>query len=234
MNKQRPAKLDRRPDGVLFVHSIFRTIQGEGPFAGVPAVFVRLAGCNLSCPGCDTEYTSYDTAAYTPKDLYLAIKRLHAPWTQVFCRPMPLVVLTGGEPLRQNIGKLLTALSGQYRVQVETNGTLELWGPAVVTGVTFVCSPKTPTLRLQKPLMNAFKYVVDADHISAADGLPTVTLGGKCPARPPRNYQGPIYIQPEDCGAAELTRRNVQSAVAVCRKFGYTLSLQIHKLIGLP
>ena len=39
------------------VHSIFPTIQGEGPFVGQPAIFIRLAGCNLQCPACDTDYT---------------------------------------------------------------------------------------------------------------------------------------------------------------------------------
>ena len=45
----------------LQVNSIFYTIQGEGPFAGRPAIFIRLAGCNLQCPGCDTEYTKRQT-----------------------------------------------------------------------------------------------------------------------------------------------------------------------------
>ena len=51
-NTQEPEKIDR--DRHLDVHSIFHTIQGEGPYCGHPAVFIRLAGCNLQCPGCDT------------------------------------------------------------------------------------------------------------------------------------------------------------------------------------
>src|SRR3954467_9071958 len=48
-----------RSDGnSLSIHSIFYTLQGEGPYSGCPAVFMRLAGCNLQCPGCDTDYTS--------------------------------------------------------------------------------------------------------------------------------------------------------------------------------
>ena len=58
MNQQAPEKQQLRGDGLLAVHSIFYTIQGEGPFAGETAVFVRLAGCNLQCPLCDTDYTS--------------------------------------------------------------------------------------------------------------------------------------------------------------------------------
>ena len=54
-----PAEKQVKSSGlILAINSIFYTIQGEGPFAGSPAVFVRLAGCNLQCPMCDTEYTS--------------------------------------------------------------------------------------------------------------------------------------------------------------------------------
>lgn len=236
MNTQRPWKLNRRSDGTLSVFSIFDTIQGEGPFAGVPAVFVRLAGCNLQCPGCDTDYTEA-TTEMSPDDIHRTIKGLREPWTQAPGRPLPLVVITGGEPLRQNIAPLLLALSGHYRVQVETNGTLEMSHPAIVTGVTFVVSPKTTTLRLQRSLMGAFKYVVDNEHI-ADDGLPTVTLGGKRPARPPKGYSGPIFIQPMDAGpglaADALNIRNTKAAIASCQKHGYTLCLQLHKLVGLP
>ena len=53
-NGQPIEKVQRTFDGTLEVHSIFKTIQGEGPFCGTPAVFIRLAGCNLQCPWCDT------------------------------------------------------------------------------------------------------------------------------------------------------------------------------------
>ena len=56
-NSQPIEKRSRDAD-VLEVHSIFYTLQGEGPFCGSPAIFIRLAGCNLQCPGCDTDYTS--------------------------------------------------------------------------------------------------------------------------------------------------------------------------------
>ena len=55
INKQPIEKREPSYEGTLQVHSIFKTIQGEGPFCGTPCVFVRLAGCNLQCPACDTD-----------------------------------------------------------------------------------------------------------------------------------------------------------------------------------
>ena len=61
INIQPIEKRELSVDGSVQVHSIFYTLQGEGPFSGQPAVFVRLAGCNLQCPACDTDYTSRRT-----------------------------------------------------------------------------------------------------------------------------------------------------------------------------
>ena len=63
MNLQPIEKRTKSADGLLSLHSIFHTIQGEGPFCGTPSVFVRLAGCNLQCPACDTDYTQGRRAA---------------------------------------------------------------------------------------------------------------------------------------------------------------------------
>jgi len=57
INQQKPEPRAKGDGSILDFHSMFFTIQGEGPFAGHRSIFVRLAGCNLQCPGCDTEYT---------------------------------------------------------------------------------------------------------------------------------------------------------------------------------
>jgi organic radical activating enzyme len=152
---------------VLEVCDVWRTIQGEGPFAGLPAVFVRLAGCNLNCPACDTDYTS-NRMSIRPEQL---VERIQYKQTG------GLVVFTGGEPLRQNIGiatKLLYRLG--YTVQIETNGMLYR-DDMEYNGLTIVCSPKSPIIHEKlQPLIRAVKYVVQAGFVDV-DGLPTRTLG---------------------------------------------------------
>jgi 7-carboxy-7-deazaguanine synthase len=85
----------------LAVESIFYTIQGEGPFAGMPSLFIRLAGCNLACHFCDTQF---ETQADNPQDWEIVANRILAfPIHQ-----RRLVVVTGGEPMRQNWAPLAT------------------------------------------------------------------------------------------------------------------------------
>ena len=101
MNTQDPEP--RILNALLQVHSIFHTIQGEGPFAGTPAVFIRLAGCNLKCPGCDTEYTS--------KRKEMTVAQILDAIYEVSSITTKLVVITGGEPFRQDLTRLLNALT---------------------------------------------------------------------------------------------------------------------------
>ena len=97
VNTQPREKLDHRSDGSLEVHHIWKTIQGEGPLAGSPAVFVRLAGCTLQCSFCDTDYTS-KRVRQEPEEILAGIKAIGGGCNTV--------VLTGGEPFRQNVGPL--------------------------------------------------------------------------------------------------------------------------------
>lgn len=107
-------------NAVLDVHSIFRTLQGEGPFTGHSAIFIRLAGCNLQCPACDTDYTSKRSLM----SVQTIIDKVN---TLKIGQTIQLIVITGGEPLRQNISDLCILLyQAHYTVQIETNGTLGL------------------------------------------------------------------------------------------------------------
>lgn len=229
-NTQRPESRAVGTGKELEVHSIFYTIQGEGPFSGRPATFIRLAGCNLQCPGCDTNYTS--ERRLMPVST-IAEKARHL-WT---APTAPLYVITGGEPFRQNIAELVRDLMHEpCIVQVETNGTLapptDLHPDTVV-----VCSPKgskvAPALY---PWIRAYKYVLDASHVHPKDGLPTNVLGNErtMPARPHAGYKGPIYVSPMDEQDAGYNADNVQAAAATCMKHGFTLNIQIHKIANLP
>lgn len=208
----------------LDVHSVFPTIQGEGPFVGEPAVFVRLAGCNLVCPGCDTDYTSGRQLVPTGKLL---------GWIRNVLPKNRLVVITGGEPFRQDIRTLVSWLADfNIRVQIETNGTL--WRDIEWDYATVVCAPKTPSLDSRLvPHIKAYKYVLEADKVDPADGLPLSILGKDCRvARPPRGAE--VFVQPFDSGNPESNKRHTETAVWSALTYGYRLCLQTHKMIGVP
>lgn len=233
-NKQAPEPRAQGDGSTLSVHSIFHTIQGEGIYSGVPSVFIRLAGCNLQCPGCDTEYTA-ERKDSTAVDWIVKHALARFPET-VFKRPR-LFVITGGEPFRQNIALLCTKLLVHgAMVQVETNGT---FAPPehFDKKIKVVCSPKAGRVADSLvPFISAYKYVIEAQAISTADGLPTSILGkaNHRPARPHGTFKGPVYLSPMDVQDPELNEANRRATVASCLQFGYILNLQLHKLVGLP
>lgn len=229
INIQPIQKQRQRHDGsTLSVHSIFYTLQGEGMYAGRPAVFVRLAGCNLQCPLCDTEYTN-DAKEMSISEIIdkVFIKR------SLLSRP--IIVISGGEPFRQNIGPLVQALDQLYIVQIETNGTLP--PPLNFPKVTVVCSPKTGKVNKELlPYITAYKYVMRANQVSKLDGLPITALDHTAVpelARPHKSFNGQVYLQPCDQQNAALNQRNTNAVLESCMTYGYTLQLQIHKLIGV-
>lgn len=227
-NVQPSEKYEHREDGSLEVQSCFLTIQGEGPLAGRSSVFLRLNGCTLSCPNCDTDYTSSRTLFSVPSLLSL----IEEKWTVKSKRK--LVVLTGGEPFRQNISPLVDKLiSREFSVQIETNGTLPPKDLNLFADV--VCSPKTPRINSDlERIIHSYKYVLKAEQIDPIDGLPVSSLGMPFPpARPHVDFRGEIFVQPEDEKILENNTRNLRVTVQSCFKFGYRLSIQGHKLAEL-
>lgn len=115
---------DKFGPGVLLITKIFMTIQGEGPFAGYPAVFVRLAGCNrgdktTGCDFCDTDFRYHQGMLMEFEHIISKVKELADP------TKTNLVVITGGEPMMQdNLTPFVERLSDIYhfRVQIESNG----------------------------------------------------------------------------------------------------------------
>lgn len=117
----------------LLVSEIFYSLQGEGSHIGTPALFIRLAGCNLNCSYCDSSYThdwkKYDKKKETVK---LSIQEIIDIAVKIipksYIREKILVVITGGEPLLQKKGliKLLDELRNKFHnpiIEIETNGT---------------------------------------------------------------------------------------------------------------
>ena len=145
------------PKDSLFVTSIFLTLQGEGPFSGSPALFIRLAKCNLDCSFCDTFFDDGDWMTFAqieakmyetvcsywnnkgePVPLWALPKQPEGPYGFY---PNIVLVMTGGEPLLQeNISNFMQKQLANFKaVQVESNGIPDT---VVPEGVTLVCSPK--------------------------------------------------------------------------------------------
>ena len=108
----------------LKLSEIFESIQGEGPTAGEPCVFLRLAMCNLHCRWCDTKYT-WDWKNYD-YDREVRLDTVTRVAERLLAARRSRLVITGGEPLMQQDGlaELLTLLPESWSVEVETNGTL--------------------------------------------------------------------------------------------------------------
>ena len=110
------AAITPQPTRPLRLIELYRSVQGESSFAGVPCIFVRLAGCNLRCSWCDSEYTFTGGQPFTNDEILKQIEAL---------QPCRLIEFTGGEPMLQArellplMGRLLEA---GYDLMIETSG----------------------------------------------------------------------------------------------------------------
>jgi 7-carboxy-7-deazaguanine synthase len=228
-------------DGKLLVNEIFYTFQGEGPDAGRPAVFVRLAKCNLRCYFCDTDFEK--GTMLTAREAFDRIAKILKPDV------CDLVVITGGEPLLQNILPLVRRLNDIcVSVAVETAGTIAVPGMSDLfkhdrsySGNIIVVSPKTPKISpLVEMCAGAFKYIIRKGETSLEDGLPVMsTQSDGEPTLIARPYDlhippVPVYVQAMDEQDPVKTQENIEWAASIVLEHGYRLSVQTHKLAGVP
>lgn len=211
-------------DGLhLNVQEIFSTLQGEGPYAGQPSVFVRLGGCNLACEFCDTEFDSYQN--FSVEKIIVEVLHLAKNAEEKIVRK--LVVITGGEPMRQPIERLCAELVKlDFLVQIETNGTIFRELPKEIK---IICSPKVTNGKYHAirsdllPRINALKFIISAGNKNYSE----ISDVGQS------KLQIPVYVQPMDEYDEVKNRANLEHAKNLCEKNGYFLSLQIHKILGL-
>jgi 7-carboxy-7-deazaguanine synthase len=104
----------------MVITEIFKSIQGEGTRAGLPCIFVRLTGCNLRCTWCDTAYAFYGGTKHSPDEIVEKVRALAGDGSG----RVPLVEITGGEPLLQPETPALAEklLAENYTVMIETSG----------------------------------------------------------------------------------------------------------------
>lgn len=207
----------------LFVKKIFKTLQGEGYNTGTPAIFIRLGGCNLACSFCDTEFDDYSEKSIDE----IIIQTQNLSKNSQNKQSVFLVVITGGEPFRQPIYKLCEKLLQlNYKVQIETNGTLYQDLPDMVE---IVCSPKITNSKYHNirqdllPKITAFKYIVSANLLGYNE---VPDLGQSL-------YNIPVFIQAMDEYDEKLNLANKKLAVFIALDNNYRLSYQIHKELDI-
>lgn len=190
---------------MLQLAEIFYSVQGEGTWTGTPAVFVRLAGCNLSCSFCDTDYALKFFASVED-----VVARVRAEGGAC-----PMVILTGGEPLAQaETPALIAALRADgRRVHIESNGTMPTELPE---DVWLTVSPKERLAPAMAERANEAKLIVDGR-------VPDEWLS----AFPAKTA---VFLQPEGNKPANVALA-VEAAKRDPRRF--RLSLQTHKFIGV-
>jgi 7-carboxy-7-deazaguanine synthase len=117
---QRMAPLAKKPVGSLLIHEVYRSVQGESVYQGLPCVFVRTAVCDLRCVWCDTPHAFTQGDVWSPDDLLARVREFATP----------IVEITGGEPLVQpEILPFMKRLCDSgYKVLLETGGHRDLSG----------------------------------------------------------------------------------------------------------
>lgn len=200
---------------------------------------------NMWVHNCDTDFDAEKSKQMSVQDIVSKVHDLFPYSGGTYNR---LVVITGGEPLRQNIIPLIVSiLNSGDRVQIETAGTLWVDGleefvteVPFSTPVTIVVSPKTHTVHKNIiKYADSWKYVVSATDDSLL-GIP-ITNTQPTSARAsvlgiPDNNKFPnlVWVSPMDQGDPVKNKSNTDEAVRRCLKFGYRLSLQQHKIINVP
>lgn len=192
------------PQPSLRINEIFYSIQGEGKHTGMPAVFIRTAGCSMNCPFCDTKYAFAGGKDMSVEDIVAAAQEF----------PCENVILTGGEPTEQDILPLLRALKDAgYTIHMETNG----YKDTNVSLADFVCvSPKARVSPAMLAKADVIKLVVgqntDPEDLTAY--------------YPYANEKTQIYLQPES-----NQQENIDLCVKLVKQNPFLrLSLQAHKM----
>lgn len=190
------------------INEIFYSIQGEGRWAGRPAIFIRFSGCNLKCPFCDTDFKKFEEMGEID-----VLQRV-----QEVSEGCKFIVFTGGEPTLQLDENLTTLLhKWGYYLSMETNGTYKV--PGGIDWVT--CSPKSLFVKKAEPVIKVaseVKVVFDGKHKITDCGIDA------------EHY----YVQPCDVGNKEKNADILKQTVAFVESHPkWSLSLQQQKIINV-
>jgi 7-carboxy-7-deazaguanine synthase len=237
----------------LVINEVYLSLQGESTFAGLPCVFVRLTACNLRCSYCDTAYAFAEGEKQPVEEILSEVRRLATPFSNSPSAPcpsqfrLPLVELTGGEPLLQpNVLPLMQALCDQgFTVLIETSGALDI--SRVDSRVRRIMDLKCPSSG--EAARNRFENIA---HLRATDEVKFVIgtqedydwakeqiqrhgLAGICPllfswVQPLAPEQQHPSLKKVPAGQTAITRRELAEKI-IADALPVRFQLQMHKFI---
>ncbi len=215
---------------------IFYSIQGEGIYTGKPAIFLRLALCNLACVWCDTKYT-WDWTQYDSKDLVkeMSQEEVEQEFLRYDCK---YLVVTGGEPMLQQL-QLVPLLKNlkdkKFYIEIETNGTIVPISKMVDLVDHWSVSPKldnsgnslslrevAEAYKIYRMLPNShFKYVIENED----DFAELRTILSKY-----NLDRDKVILMPEARNIEELVQKS-RWLVGLCKEYGFSFSTRLQILL---
>jgi 7-carboxy-7-deazaguanine synthase len=240
--------------GTLVVNEIYLSLQGESTFAGLPCVFVRLTACNLRCSYCDTAYAFTEGRKMALGDVISKIRQLAAPFakpkSETRIPKLPLVELTGGEPLLQSNALVLMQqlCDDGFTVLVETSGALDisLVDPRVRRIMDLKCPSSGEVERNRRenlPHLKAtdeIKFVIGTleDYEWAKHQIVASRLDAICPllmswVHPLSLEQQNKSLKPVPPGQTPIARKELVERI-IADALPVRFQAQLHKLIWPP
>ena len=238
----------------LVVNEIYLSLQGESTFAGLPCIFIRLTACDLRCSYCDTAYAFTEGKKRLLAEMLAGVNKLAAPFrgskpsTQEF--KLPLVELTGGEPLLQkNSLKLMKLLCDEgFTVLVETSGAHDI--SAIDARVHRIMDLKCPSSgEVERNRMENIRHLKASDEIKFVIGtrqdyewakaqIVSHQLDSVCPllfswVHPLAADQQHQALKKVPTGQTPLTRRELAEQI-ILDALPVRFQIQQHKIIWPP
>jgi len=235
------APSDRLLNSTTFkVIELFQSFQGEGQRVGTPTIFLRLAGCNLQCPFCDTAYArdgSRKVEVVNIRDIVAELFGMglskHSPYD---------LCITGGEPLLQKKGVELLVKTLQstgfplLRVNIQTNGTIPV-EPSSILSMTYIAvSPKPPKYELNVSMWSELKIVIPID---AYENVVVDLIKKMCYPYVKELMAGmrAVFLQPVSVKVSDnwmVSDIAYRKAVRISRLLTFPVRVlpQVHRLVG--
>jgi 7-carboxy-7-deazaguanine synthase len=249
-----PARYTARVSDTLVVNEIYLSLQGESTFAGLPCVFIRLTACDLRCSYCDTAYAFTEGKKKSLAEILAEVKKLAAPFANsqlsTLNSQLPLIELTGGEPLLQKNSLLLmkSLCDDGFTVLIETSGAHDI--SKIDSRVHRIMDLKCPSSgEVERNLFPNIAHLKSTDEIKfviatvedyewAKQQIAAHKLNSICPllmswVHPLRPEQQHKSLKPVPSSQTPISRRDLAEKI-IADALPVRFQAQLHKIIWPP